>query len=75
MESVSAVSRIVTKQNKNDKYIVFETTDEPFIAGVKYRIIYETSDSYVLSHNGEHIKIDKSLENITYKTGAIVRYT
>ena len=66
-----------TKQT--DRYIEFfetlcdKTGKEIFIKGIKYKITYSNNDVYIIgkSELGK-AGIEKSLENIKYKTGEIV---
>jgi len=79
MESVSTVlmTGIARKMDRKEKYIMFndEYKDGVFTINTKYTIIYDDLNNYIVSENGVRYKIDKSLENITYKTGAIVNRT
>lgn len=48
-----------------NKYIIFYNSFKTFVAGVKYKISYETADTYV----SQNIEVPKSQEYITYEIG------
>ena len=75
MISILTVGAIGTNEKGLNKYLIFNEREQCFESGTRFRIYYETDDFYIIREHGVRYKVDRALENITYKTGAIVDKT